>query len=166
MTEEEEKLCRALTDKGFEVLRRGWPDFLVLNGTHGFAIELKIGNDKVSEDQTRMHEALARFGIRVFVAREDFLTAVRKKGRALLTPHAISALKHEVEVVRHELQVQAHTLSNLEAEIDAATALLDGEPVNRVRYRDPMWMLGGHPDALQRYFGPHVVPPDADRTRT
>ncbi len=58
--------------KGWAVLRRGWPDFLLMRekGANAFefiAVEVKGGGDCIRPDQAVMHAALQAMGIRVFI---------------------------------------------------------------------------------------------------
>ncbi len=70
MTPGERALRDALVASGYVVLRRGWPDFLVI-GPQGetFAVEWKeiATRDRLTVDQERMHEAFALMGIPTLV---------------------------------------------------------------------------------------------------
>jgi len=63
--------------------RIGWPDLLGWHPRHGFvAIELKVGADKLSPEQTQVLAELAAAGARAMVAYPHDLDAVQ----ALLIP--------------------------------------------------------------------------------
>lgn len=55
-------------------LRHGWPDFLCEDMQSGkiFAVEVKHGQDRMSERQSAMSELLERAGIPVYVWRPKF----------------------------------------------------------------------------------------------
>lgn len=53
--------------KDSKVFRAGWPDFLVEDGEKTIGVEVKRGEDQVSEMQAKMFAALGRAGIRVYV---------------------------------------------------------------------------------------------------
>lgn len=58
---------REMEIPGTKILRSGWPDFLIVREHEIYAIEIKIPTDKLSPAQTKMHEALRRFGMRIDV---------------------------------------------------------------------------------------------------
>ncbi len=66
-----------------DLLRRGWPDFLVVddvwNPSEGFGLEIKRGNDKVSWEQDQMHHALSKLGIRTVVTHGDEWIRLREE---------------------------------------------------------------------------------------
>jgi hypothetical protein len=58
--------------KGYAVLRRGWPDFLLMRQRSDksfefLAVEVKRAGDVIRPDQVTMHAALSQMGVRVFV---------------------------------------------------------------------------------------------------
>ncbi len=58
--------------KGWAVLRRGWPDFLLMREKSDksfefMAVEVKRDSDIMRPDQIVMHAALAALGVRVFI---------------------------------------------------------------------------------------------------
>jgi hypothetical protein len=62
--------AETLRSEGFEVIRNGWPDFLVVNQTwdEAFALEWKEPGDTVHEHQDAMHRALrCHFGLSTLV---------------------------------------------------------------------------------------------------
>ena len=65
----EEKARQLALDKGYEVFRGGWPDFLLWNAKEGRAVflEVKAKNDKLSRGQVRMHAMLKKLGLNVQV---------------------------------------------------------------------------------------------------
>lgn len=61
-----------IEEKGMSALKRGWPDFLCIDGDGSiFAIEAKAIGDKLSEDQIKMHKQLRKAGIHVSVVYEQ-----------------------------------------------------------------------------------------------
>ncbi|MCU1316971.1 MAG: hypothetical protein JWN63_2293 [Candidatus Acidoferrum typicum] len=75
MNEHEIGILDVLKRRGYEVLRTGWPDFLVSRTVKGhllFAgIEVKSLRDFVSEEQIRMHRMLESFGLPVNVLKQE-----------------------------------------------------------------------------------------------
>ena len=70
----ENKVYKALEKEGFDVLRSGYPDFLVRrNGRYGgvAAVEVKQGSDKVRDNQKEMHKLFNEAGIPVYVIRPE-----------------------------------------------------------------------------------------------
>src|SRR5580698_8131330 len=66
----ERKMAVALTNSGYSVLRKGWPDFLAVAGNRVIAVEVKNHKDQVRPEQAEMHEVLKRIGIPVLVVRD------------------------------------------------------------------------------------------------
>ena len=88
MNERENSILTALREQGWTVYRDGWPDFLCLRLNSGategtqptleaVAVEVKSPEDKPSEAQHRMHEALERLGIPVAIARPGDIRPMR-----------------------------------------------------------------------------------------
>lgn len=50
-----------------QVLRNGWPDFLVIEDGRGYAVEVKQPTDSVRPNQATMFEVLESLGILVYV---------------------------------------------------------------------------------------------------
>ena len=70
----EQEVYRLLKDDGFDVLKNGYPDFMVRrNGRYSgvAAIEVKQGNDKVRPNQKEMHDLFKDAGIPVYVIRPE-----------------------------------------------------------------------------------------------
>lgn len=133
----EDSVKAALERQGCEVLRNGWPDFMVLtnrhghsNGerTHGFALEVKSNGDKLREDQEKMHAALRLFGLPVLVARQDFEAVIRKKGRALLTPKTKSHLEFELASLKREMAALNAKWNEVAADLGLLQCIFD-DPV-------------------------------------
>lgn len=126
-----EKRCHdTLRRQGFEVLRNGWPDFLVLtpDWKRGFALELKRRHDSLRPEQERMHSALARFGVLTHVVRDDFQKVLGAAGHKLLFPTDVGKLSDSLrkqlnEVARMREQVEQMT-QRIEGEIAGVQAAL------------------------------------------
>jgi len=58
-----------LEQRGFTVLRGGWPDFLALKDGHGLGVEVKGYGDSLSRTQRAMGRALGELGLPVLVVR-------------------------------------------------------------------------------------------------
>lgn len=56
-----------LVEKGYDVMRRGWPDLMVEKDGETRLIEIKDHNGKLSKYQLAMAAALARYGLEVEV---------------------------------------------------------------------------------------------------
>lgn len=67
---------------GYEVLRRGWPDFLLYRGGTVAFVEVKDRYDKLSKDQQRMAVILTELGLKVCCIR-------RKKGGKMFLEYDI-----------------------------------------------------------------------------
>lgn len=66
-TAHERVIGETLNRNGVEALKRGWPDFMCLAGDIIFAVEVKRPGEDIRYDQHRMHEALRKLGVKVFV---------------------------------------------------------------------------------------------------
>ena len=64
---------------GAKVLRCGWPDFLVLNNGVAYCVEVKAGNDPLTDQQLEMHAALKKIGIHVFIVRDGYCDELQMK---------------------------------------------------------------------------------------
>lgn len=68
----EQSVHDAFTKKGFTVLRRGWPDFLIISSCgQTLGIEVKNYLDHLTPVQRQMHDALRNAGIPVYVAKRN-----------------------------------------------------------------------------------------------
>lgn len=64
----EARIHKDILDGGHTVLRKGWPDFLVLTGSDDlFVVEVKAKGDEVRPSQRVVLEALARRGIDTYI---------------------------------------------------------------------------------------------------
>ena len=50
-----------------EILKTGWPDFLVVCGGSIYCLEVKTGKEPVTDRQKKMHEILRKAGIETFI---------------------------------------------------------------------------------------------------
>jgi hypothetical protein len=60
-----------LVEKGYRVLRAGWPDFLAIRGKSVVFVECKFAQARLSKRQAEMHAALAGLGFTVETRRPD-----------------------------------------------------------------------------------------------
>lgn len=56
-----------LIDSGYKVYRNGWPDFLAVKHNRLRLVEVKLGRDKVTPEQSIAHKVLKQFGLDVEV---------------------------------------------------------------------------------------------------
>lgn len=63
ITDSEKKVIEALNEKGYDVYRGGWPDFLAINSTtrNAFFVEAKSNGDTLRTTQVHMHNLLLDF---------------------------------------------------------------------------------------------------------
>lgn len=61
---------RQLLARGAVVLRRGWPDFAVIEGDRLYAVEVKSVADKIHPSQGVILSEMARSGIDTYIWRE------------------------------------------------------------------------------------------------
>jgi hypothetical protein len=138
-----------LEQRGFRVLRNGWPDFLCLrkhvkkqgiyfDGTPALtevyglmAVEVKSPKDALSETQREVHKALWAVRIPVFVVRPPLDGSTGFKTRHFLTGGEITAFSDSVtsaKVKAEALQAQINCLQSQLAEIntrmDAASSVI------------------------------------------
>lgn len=105
---------------GWQVLRNGWPDFLLVKGQKVVGIEAKSATDKLSTEQKRMHTVLARVGLPVHVVGEVDLTfqtacSVRVSPRAA----TLKSATREVERLRLELVQKLQEVQELTSKLTA-----------------------------------------------
>lgn len=126
MNDSEAAIAEACEKRGYTVLRNGWPDLLVLDEQRHrvFAIEVKVGKDRVSPAQSAMHAALARAGVPVHVASEPDLAA-GLPGRRLLEAGEARGLRTEVSRLQRELQVALDRIEAVSSKADQLRAELD-----------------------------------------
>lgn len=63
----EKQLFKELTSQGWEVTKRGWPDFACFNGDKVALIEVKPNrNQHLKRQQYRLMVALAKLGVKCF----------------------------------------------------------------------------------------------------
>lgn len=63
----ETKFREAAATKGWNVHRRGWPDFVLTTETETLLVEVKSWDDKLSKGQRTLFEAIERLGVKVYV---------------------------------------------------------------------------------------------------
>jgi hypothetical protein len=127
MNDGEHKIFDALTQRGFEVMRRGWPDFLVMtkNWNSGFALEYKSATDSVRPEQERMHSALARFGLKTYIAGPEFNKILHKRGSALILPSDYRELKRKYDVALAEFLDLKALLENVQRDLSVLPVLFE-----------------------------------------
>jgi len=71
VTRYEQEVIEQLETHTWRVLKRGWPDFMVLtdNGTKAFALEVKNAYDTLSRDQVEMQAILSALGVPTYIVR-------------------------------------------------------------------------------------------------
>src|SRR5438094_498260 len=99
----ETKISDALAKRGWPVIRRGWPDFLIYReGQAGqyrvAAVEVKSDSDHLSEQQEEMHRVLRAVGLPVHVLRPDFVNKRRMGGKTCAVLTASEKLDVEQQV--------------------------------------------------------------------
>ncbi|HLZ49239.1 MAG TPA: hypothetical protein VKP61_00675 [Candidatus Acidoferrum sp.] len=92
LTPHEREIVEALAGRGFEILRNGWPDFLVrAMSASGYAVtfgvEVKRKGEVARREQKLMHFALEQVGIPVILVRDRRnlrrrVTAILENGSA------------------------------------------------------------------------------------
>jgi hypothetical protein len=130
VTESEEKVSKYLINKGYEVLRKGWPDFLCIenmarypNGEPRFdlireikgifAVEVKYNGDELSVDQRRVHKVLKSVGLPVHVIQAEKLNY--KRGAVtpkFLTSDEFITMQGRMLQLEGEVQDLKKTLNN------------------------------------------------------
>jgi len=124
----ERKIQKELEAKGYKVLHRGWPDFLVVD-RKSFRITFieakysKIKRVRLSFDQKQMHAELVRLGISVYVCcnNVDF---------NLVEEYSVNPA-HTGRVYKNELQQLRNKLQQLRDEIKSKDAQLRGLKTQR-----------------------------------
>ena len=78
LTYSERRVFNLLKAKGFnEIIRKGWPDFMVVTNKGLVGVEVKHRKDKLESDQKRTHKILNRMGIPTLVVfGDDDLSAI------------------------------------------------------------------------------------------
>jgi hypothetical protein len=70
-----------------EILKCGWPDFLVAHAGSIYCLEVKTGNDPIRDKQKRVHEILRKAGIETFIVRDGWCEELQKRfAPSRLTP--------------------------------------------------------------------------------
>ena len=65
--EAERECCEELTTKGWEVTKRGWPDFICYKDGELILVEVKPKQSrKLKREQQRLTQALASLGVKCF----------------------------------------------------------------------------------------------------
>ena len=103
----EQKVYDHLKRDGFDVLKSGYPDFMVQrNGRYSgvCAIEVKQGTDKVRPNQKMMHDMFKDAGIPVYVIRPEDLYG--KDNKNIRTPKPKFRFKKIVGVTHYNDMIQ------------------------------------------------------------
>ena len=66
----EEVVRKKAEHEGWRVLRKGWPDFLLVKKHKILALEVKSAGGRLSQDQQEMMVALDRNGVQTWVEQE------------------------------------------------------------------------------------------------
>lgn len=130
-----------LKRRGFEVYSRGWPDFLCVKKgwdqqtrtrTDDFvglmAVEVKAGNDRLSDAQATIHRALRSVGVPVYVLRPEHVSTLKRRELTHLTFTTTNELRDatkrlgELEIRHNQI---ARECRDLRASITTGTALLE-----------------------------------------
>ena len=70
LTDSEKDFVKTAEKEGYDVLRNGWPDFVLMNGDMIIAVEVKHGFDKLNLAQQKMQDLFTRLNIPYFVVRD------------------------------------------------------------------------------------------------
>lgn len=62
----EQDIAAILENEGCQVIKHGWPDFLVKKGNETYAVEVKTPNDRLHKHQQEMHRMLNELGLGTF----------------------------------------------------------------------------------------------------
>lgn len=99
MNPSEFKFCEEAIDDGYEVLRSGWPDFLLLKDGKAIFVEVKRGSDRLTTGQLRMMRALKLLGHEAHVLHDGELVdpeeCVRKTKNRLTADRYFKQLRKE-----------------------------------------------------------------------
>jgi hypothetical protein len=123
-----EMACKVHLEKsGYIVLRNGWPDFLVVSKdlTRGYALELKRGKDKLSEEQVKMHATLARFGILTHVLRDEAGLRALKKGRIVFSDGDLASIDSRLNEAIRDVNNAAFAVNQIREQMRCAAALFE-----------------------------------------
>jgi len=66
----EKEIKSILLDMGYEVLEKGWPDFLAFKNDRMIFVECKSEKDRPLKHQERLLNVLCAFGMEVYIIRE------------------------------------------------------------------------------------------------
>lgn len=66
LNDAEKEFKKKATDKGWNVIKNGWPDFLIYKDNEIRFIEVKNGKDKLREDQIKMLKTLTKYGLKCY----------------------------------------------------------------------------------------------------
>jgi len=70
------RVAQQLRELGCVVFAKGWPDLLVLHGSSVFAVEVKFGCDKPSQEQEQVAEVLWRINLPVWEVHDVVTSAM------------------------------------------------------------------------------------------
>lgn len=146
MNETERVIKQMLEQRGFRVLRNGWPDFLCIKETLGplrnytgwngqltvqaekikgiCAVEVKSGKDKLSDEQKAVHQALAAVRVPVYVVRPES-AANNLKVRRFLTYAEIKNLGSHAEDAKQKLLKLRADVVKLESYLNEINAAIE-----------------------------------------
>lgn len=130
MNQKEQRCFEALTRAGYIVLRRGWPDFLVVSPDRlrGFAIEFKADGDRLSREQEQMHAVLSQLGLLVRVWKEPDLKAFRgngRYGRQFLFPENLREARDQLGKLAREQADLAQRVDDLRRTLDESCTAVE-----------------------------------------
>jgi hypothetical protein len=133
-THSEKLVGRALQRRGYTVINRGWPDFMVIDPKWGgrgsmgraFAVEVKGPKDQLRPAQVQMHRVLAALGVPVYTVRLEQIEEVANlRGRALLSPTEARGIQSRLQEYEGRLAYELELLREMKAEVQVALQLFD-----------------------------------------
>ena len=96
----EAKVASTLENDGWEVLKRGWPDFIAIKGDTIRFLEVKRNDgDKLRPEQVRVSEILSRYGITVERVIPDYEPKPITNSTHISILHSITSLLSGVDCV-------------------------------------------------------------------
>ena len=113
----ETKIREKLEKARMVVLKRGWPDFLVVDveKQRAYCLEVKDCNDRLSVYQKEMHVWLKRLGIPVYVVRNA--GNIKKHGRVFLTEKTKLMVQGEILELDNQLKTNTEIAENIKQRI-------------------------------------------------